>query len=327
MSSQQAPVRAPSKPKRMTLGAIRTTLDRGPFKVLLYGVEGCGKTSWAAAAPMPVFIAAEDGIRNLNPQPASFPDPESFQDVLDAVEELTRSEHDFQTLVIDTIDAVDGLIKDHVIRRNGWAPEEFDAYGRGLKITPDEHRKLILAIDRLVTAKKMNVIVIAHSRTKSFKNPAGADYLRFEPNLAGDAPPALWKYWAEAVLFATYETFVHVQKGGSDDASLKRGKATSAGRRIVHTEWSAAFDAKNRYGLPAELSLEFSEFEAARLSGRPASPEKLEAEARTLLDSLAPAEATKTAIETKLRTAAGDAAALAKIVDFLKTKVAEKESQ
>lgn len=325
MTTQQASRPAP-RARRMTIGSIRKSLDRGPFKVFLYGVEGCGKTSWAAAAPKPVFIAAENGIRNLNPQPPSFPDPESFQDVLDAVEELTRTDHDFETLVIDTIDAVDGLIKDGIIRRNGWSPEDFDAYGRGLKITPDDHRKLMLAIERLMAAKGMNVIVIAHSRLKSFKNPAGADYLRYEPNLLGEAPPALWKYWAEAVLFATYETFVHVQKGGSEDASLKRGKATSHGRRIVHTEWNAAFDAKNRYSLPPILPLDFEEFAAARARNQVDTPEHLAAEAVALLGRWAPDEETKKKADESIAAAAGDAAKLARIVNYLQTKVAEKES-
>lgn len=308
-------------PRRMTLGNIRKTLERGPDKVFLYGIEGVGKTTFAAGAPSPVFIAAEDGIRNLDPVPESFPTPERFQDVLDAVAELTTAEHSYKTLVIDTIDYVDGLIRDEVCRRNGWSSEEFDAYGRGLKVTPDEHRRLIAAVDRLVATRGMNVVVLAHARTKNFKNPAGADYLRYEPNLAGEASPALWKYWAEAVLFGTHESFVQVAKGGTEDPALKRGKGVSTGRRVLYTEWNAAYDAKNRYGLPPVLALDFAEFAAARDARRPASPEALRAEVVALVEQLQPTAETRAAIGVKLAACGDDARALARLVNLLREKV------
>lgn len=320
--------RAPQSPapsaRRMTLSSVRKTLERGPEKVFLYGIEGVGKTTFAAGAPNPIFLAAEDGIRNLDPVPESFPMPSSFQDVLDAVSELTTAEHGYQTLVIDTIDYIDGLIRDEVCRRNGWSAEDFDAYGRGLKVTPDEHRRLIAAVDRLVATRGMNVVVLAHARTKNFKNPAGADYLRYEPNLAGEMAPALWKYWAEAVLFGTHEAFVQVAKGGSDDPALKRGKGVSTGRRVVYTEWNAAYDAKNRYGLPPVLALDYAEFAAAREARRPASPESMRAEIASLVEELGPTPETRAAIGVKLAACGESARDLARLVNVLRERVANK---
>ncbi|MCE9635775.1 MAG: ATP-binding protein [Planctomycetes bacterium] len=320
----RAPQPAAPSARRMTLSSIRKTLDRGPEKLFLYGIEGVGKSSFAAAAPNPVFLAAEDGIRNLVPVPESFPTPETFQDVLDAVAELETGQHSYQTLVVDTIDAVDALIRDQVCRRNGWSPEDFDAYGRGLKVTPDEHRRLIAALDRLAAIRGMNVIVLAHARTKTFKNPAGADYLRYEPNLAGEMSPALWKYWAEAVLFATHEAFVQVAKSGSEDPALKRGKGVSTGRRVLYTEWNAAYDAKNRYGLPSELPLDFAEYAAARERGHPASPDALRTEVLSLVEELRPTPETRAAIGVKLAACGESARDLARLVNLLREKVTNK---
>jgi hypothetical protein len=313
--------------RRMTLQNIRKTLERGPDKVFLYGIEGVGKSTFAAAAPNPIFIAAEDGIRNLDPVPESFPTPEKFQDVLDAIAELETAQHGYQTLVIDTIDYVDGLIRDEVCRRNGWTAEEFDAYGRGLKVTPDEHRRMIAAVDRLVAARGMNVVVMAHARTKNFKNPAGADYLRYEPNLGGDVAPALWKYWAEAVLFGTHEAFVQVSKSGSEDPALKRGKGVSTGRRVIYTEWNAAYDAKNRYGLPPVLALDWAEYAAAREARRPASPESLRAEIQSLVEQLQPTPETRAAIGVKLAACGESARDLARLVNLLRERVASKDTE
>ncbi len=99
-TTMKPPVRAAqtaATPRRMTLQNVRKTLERGPDKVFLYGIEGVGKSTFAAAAPAPIFIAAEDGIRNLDPVPESFPTPEKFQDVLDAVAELETGQHGYST--------------------------------------------------------------------------------------------------------------------------------------------------------------------------------------------------------------------------------------
>ena len=53
--------------------------------------------------------------------------------------------------------------------------------------------------------------------------------------------------WADSVLFLNFETHV--------DAGRRRGKrqGTGGSRRKLYTEHTAAFDAKNRHGLPAEI--------------------------------------------------------------------------
>ena len=129
------------------------------------------------------------------------------------------------------------------------------------------------------------------------------------------------KQWAKSILFARYEYTIEEAEG------YGKNKAKSTGRRVAYTQWNAAFDAGSRYELPPVLPLDYAEYAAAREKGRVASPERLAEEATSLLARWAPLneEDKKKAVDA-IAAATGDSVKLARIVDRLKTKVAEKEN-
>lgn len=305
---------SPPSPRRMTLASVRTGARPAPRRTQLAGVEGVGKSTFAADAPAPIFIAAEDGIRHLNV--ASFPEPQTFGDVMDAVRSLAEEDHPYKTLAIDTVDWIEPLIWSHLCAQHGWELIETPGYGKGYNVALDEWRKLLAALDKLRTAKGMEIILLAHVTIKTFSNPAGQDFSRYESKLNRSAS-ALIREWTDANLFATFEEFT--KKDGA------KVKGYSTGRRVIYTQRTAAWDAKNRFGLPDELPLSYEEFDAACRSAAPAAPEALLAEAQRLLTELAPAEDKRAQITTTIEQAGTDATRLAKIVDRLRTLVAEKE--
>lgn len=273
-----SPLAAVPSPSRMSLANVSKGKRTAPDRIVLHGTEGVGKSSWGAEAPNPIFIAAEDGIRFLDV--ASFPEPQSFEDVISAVESLVSGEHEFKTLVIDTIDWVGHLIRDKVMKANAWDAAAFDAYGRGYKVWVQEWRKLLSSLDRLRAKKGMEIILLVHSKVGNFKNPAGNDYGRYQLAIGGDEAPELVKQWADIVLFATHEEFTTDPKKG-------RVKGVSSGQRIVNTERTAAWDAKHRHGLPPQLPLDYAAFDEARKAGGvPADPSELLAECERLANAL-----------------------------------------
>jgi hypothetical protein len=299
----------------MQLGAIRTGLRPAPDRILLVGTEGIGKSTFAAAAPSPIFLAAEDGVRHLNV--ASFPEPQTFGEVLDALRALAGEEHSFRTVVIDTVDWIEPLIWADVCTRNGWPNIEHPGYGKGYAVALEDWRKLLLALDHLRNAKQMEIILLAHAAVRAFSNPAGLDYSRYECKLA-KAAAALVREWCDANLFAVHEEFVSEAKG------LARAKGISTGRRVLKTERTAAWDAKNRHGLPAELPLDYAAYAEARAAGQPASPEALTAEIQALVEQLAPPEKARAEIGVRLAAAAGDATKLAQLANVLRERVNQK---
>lgn len=265
MAKQEQKVRLPP-PKAtgaMRLQNVVSGVLKEPWRLLLFGVEGIGKSSFAAAMPRPIFIDPETGSGQLDV--ARFPPPQNFADVLDAVRELRETKHDYQSLVFDTIDWVEPLIWKHICTRDRMQDIEEYGYGKGYQIAIDEWRILLRDLELLEREKKMNILLCGHSQVKTFKNPEGADFDRYEPQLNVKAA-GLLKQWPRAVLFAHYEQYAEKE----NRYSLK-AKGVASGQRLIFTNRTAAYDAKNRYELPASLQLSWEEFVKAATTERSAA--------------------------------------------------------
>ncbi len=302
---------------RMSLDSIIRKVERQPDRILLVGTEGVGKTTFAADSNAPVFICAENGIPSILGEVPRFPAPQNVEDVLDCVRTLIREDHEFKTLVVDTVDWLEPIVWADLCKRNSWASIEAPGYGKGYVAATEEWRRIIAAFDALRARKGMEVILLAHATIKNFANPAGDDYARYECKLNKSAA-ALLKEWADSNLFAIHEEFV------SDHGT--RSKGVSTGRRVIHTNRTSAWDAKNRWDLPDELPLNYQDYVEAREAGQPADPDALMAEGRALIDALELDAATNAEWVAGLDTArSGGAAKLARSIDRLRSKVAEKE--
>lgn len=311
---------APAAPptRRLTLDSIQRNVGPAPDRILLTGTEGVGKTSWAAGAPSPIFICAEDGMPRALANVPRFPSPQSFDEVLEAIGSLCEGEHEFKTLVIDTVDWLEPMVWEAVCRKNSWESIEAPGYGKGYTAATDEWRRLLVALDRLRSKRGMEVILLAHASIRTFQNPLGPDYDRYEVKLHKGAA-ALVREWCDTNLFAIHEEF-----GGTDKSGKPTKKGVSTGRRVVHTERTAAWHAKNRHGLPPELALDYAEYAKAREAGEPASPAALIEEAERLVVACGMGDEEAATSRAFLQKNKDNATVLAKAVDKLRTKAAQK---
>jgi hypothetical protein len=304
---------------RMALGSVIKGKQEVPYRVGLYSPEGVGKSTFAANAPKPIFIAAEDGTFHLDVE--RFPKPHSWGDVKDAVRELLTQPHEYQTVVVDTVDAVEPLIAQYVIEQANNPKiktlEDF-GYGRGPAAALEYWRVLLNDLERLYSEKRMNVILLAHSQVKRFNSPEVAlePFDRYQMKLAPTAS-ALIREWCHTVIFANHEVLTSETDG--------RVKGVSTGARVMHATHTAAWDAKNRYGLPDKLPLSWDEFDRAAKTGREKMKTSLAAEIKALAET-ANAEL-KTQALGALARAGDDADKLAQLLDWLKTKVVTTNPQ
>jgi hypothetical protein len=303
--------------KRMNLVGVVQGRVQKPIRALVWGVEGIGKSTFGSNAPSPIFLGAEDGTTELDV--ARFPEPSTWQDVFDAIAELTEAEHGYRTLVLDTLDWLEPLCWRAVCAKGdrGKRVESIEdlPYGRGYAAALDEWRRLLAAIERLRNTRHMHVVLLAHGWIKPFKNPDGPDYDRHELKLHPKAG-GLLKEWCDCVLFANYETLTHENNG--------RHKGISTGARVLHSQRRAAFDAKNRYDLPETLPLDWEAFAEAVAAHRPADPSQLKTRIATLLEQ-ADAE-TQGKVAAALAQVGDNAAQLARIADKLAATVNIKEN-
>lgn len=300
---------------RMTLANVVRGKQAKPIRITIYGVEGCGKSTFAANAPNPIFLCSEDGTSHLDV--ARFPTPRAWADVLEAIRVLTYDEHEFKTLVIDSVDWLEPLCWAQVCAAGGKADIEAFGFGKGYVAALDTWRTFLSRLELLERSRKMNIVLVAHAQIKKVDDPQTGAFDRYRMKLHEKASDLI-REWCDAVLFARYETSVVV------DSKTHKARGRYTGDRILHTEWSAAFDAKNRYSLPEVLPLDWSEFEAAVKAGSPAVPAKIRAEIESLIPRLAEAEQSK-AREVISTWCGDDPQRLSQMLDKTRAKIAIAE--
>ncbi len=323
-SNAAAPKNDSKSGRRMTLTNVRAGRLHAPLRVLLYGVEGVGKSTWASRAPSPIFINQEMGTEELDV--ARFPEPHSWDDVLDAIRALEAAPSEYRTLVIDVINWLEPLCWKHVCAKNKWDSIEEPGYGKGYDAALDEWRAFVAALDRLRDARGMNIILLAHAQVKAFNDPeAESSFDRYQIAMNQKAA-GLLKQWSSAVLFAKHELCTH------KDKATKRVRGVSSGARQLFTQWSAAYDAKNRYHLPETLPLSWEEFYAAVEAGRSGDPGEQKSRADAARERIATllidfADAGYAARANKAVADAGDdAARLAEIENRIAARLAQRTS-
>ena len=309
---KQAPQQQPvASVTRMRLDQVQRGKRVEPHKLIVYGTPGIGKSSFAADAPAPLFLDAERGTSKLDV--ARFPVPETWQDVLDAIHELETADHPYKTFVIDTLDHLEPLLWAKVCADAGVRSidDVGGGYGKGYTAATDGWRLMLSGLERL-HRKGMNIIMLAHSWIRPFKDPQSEGFDRYELKLNNKAA-GLLKEWADTVLFANHETFA------TTDKRTKRVRGVSTGARFLYTTHTAAYDAKSRSSLPEAIPLKWFEYEGAVQANRTAAPEVLKEQVETAGLKLS-AELQKQTADY-LAKAGDDATKLAKLLDWVNAKL------
>ena len=228
-----------------------------PPRLLVHGVAGVGKTTFASQANQPVFIQTEDGLGTL--PVAHFPLARTFEEVLEALVALYTEPHDFQTVVVDSVDWLEPLIWAKACRDNGWASIEDAGFGKGYLAALTYWRQYLDGLNALRDDRGMTVIQIAHTDIKRFDSPEHDPYDRYVIKLHSRAAALLQEH-SDAVLFANYRISTVKADVGFNK---KVNRALGSGERVLHTAERPAFLAKNRYGLPETLALDWTSFAQA----------------------------------------------------------------
>ena len=231
----------------MALNISTGTIPRAQ-KVVLYGVEGIGKTTLASQMPDPLFIDTEGGTAFMDVKRVD--GVNSWEDLLATVREVAGTPGVCKTLVIDTADWAEQKLVEWILKeKNCKSIEEVNGgYGKGIVYMGEKWSEFLRECSRVVDAG-MNVCITAHAwmRKQELPDEMGA-FDRWELKLSKRCAPLL-KEWADCVLFCNYKTIVITAEN-----KTKKG---AGGKRTIYTAHKPAFDAKNRHGLPEEMDMAY----------------------------------------------------------------------
>lgn len=221
-------------------------------KVLIYGPEGIGKSTFASRFPEPVFIDTEGSTKDMDV--ARFEKASSWTMLLDQVRYVKMNPSVCRTLVIDTADWAEQMCVANLCARYGKKGVEDFGYGNGYVYAKEEFGRFLNVLEEVVDAG-VNVVLTAHAQMRKFEQPDElGSYDRWELKLGkktSSQTAPLAKEWADMVLFANYKTW----SVAVDDKGKKR--KAQGGARVMYTSHHPCWDAKNRYGLPEEMPFEY----------------------------------------------------------------------
>ena len=234
----------------MSLAAIRKKPKvRAPIGIL-YGPSGVGKTSFVANIDKSMIVQTEDGIGKIESD--HFPVAKSWDEFMKNLESLRDEEHSYKCVGIDSLDWLEPLVWQKACDDNGWKSIEQPGYGKGYVEVLKYWREYIDILNDLRN-NGMTIIQIAHNQIKKVEDPRIEPFDRHELKLHRKAADLLLEH-SDACFFASFKLgTVKVQGKGGNMTT----KAVS-GERVVYTQEKPAYLAKNRYGLPEELPMEWS---------------------------------------------------------------------
>lgn len=254
------------------LSKVTTEVKENAPGILLYSKAGLGKSTFAAQAAKDIpnsilFQCGEDSLTDLRAEDREgvphYPDIigggadqdeqiDKFFEFGELLTSLIEDEHGYQCVVFDNLDNIITTNMDAFIVREYYdnKPDKANAYG-GQKV--EEMHQLcdqIVQKFKAIQAKGIVVLVTFHGYVVKSKDPLTDEYDTYTiaiPSRKDINVRDLFTNWASQTLFGTRDTTV-------------ADKKAKASERVLYSEESASYVAKNRFGIPNPISFDYQTF-------------------------------------------------------------------
>ncbi len=240
---------------------VSVSQDRPPI-ITIAGEMGMGKTSipW----PKPIFICTEDGLQSIPKErrPPSFPLAKTREEVADYLTMLIKEDHQYKTLVIDSISKLDAIVESELVNEDKSKPasinQAYGGYGNGPKAVGAFHQRIRKACEILNSKKQMTIVFLSHAETETIDLPDAEPYTRFTLRLGKKSLPP-YTDDVDIVGMLRLQQYVRgVEKNKSNEV-IKAGKVITDGTRVIKCTANASSLCKNRYGIEQDVPLKLGE--------------------------------------------------------------------
>lgn len=212
------------------------------YTICLYGEPKIGKSTFASQFDNPLFLATEAGLNALE----SFQIPiASWDDFLEACALIAKGNHEFKTIVIDTVDNLTKFCSEYVCKKNNIQHESDLGYGKGWTLVKNEFLRVLTKLSLLSSG----LILISHAKTEEIKTRTAS---------INKTSPTLSNSFREIILgMADIILYAHTIQQTS-----KEGKVEEV--RILRTKAAETYEAGDRTGrLPESLLFSYEAFKKA----------------------------------------------------------------
>jgi len=216
-----------------------------PPRVCLMGNRGAGKTETATGAPKPFFFNLEKSRirRNIGPGNQA---PETYAEVLDFIDSLLTQDHDYKSVIIDTVDTLEAMMTDHICKVNGYKNINQTEWGVGLSKRDDEWCRFLGLLDKL-NERGMYIILVGHTIIQEMRDPLLPTFDRYDLKLHKRTGPIVLD-WTDLNGFCMIKCY--------SSENGERKTATTVGERVICCQPNPAYEAKTRYGgIPNEIPM------------------------------------------------------------------------
>lgn len=235
---------------------------------LIYGVPGVGKTSLAAEYPDPVHIQFDGEQAPVGLSLDGWDGVKTFDEVISAIGALYNEEHEFKTLVIDSLSSLERAIWAEVCRRKNIPTIEALDFGKGYVEADNVWQEVLSGLSALRAERGMMIVLLGHAEIIRFESPTTDPYARYNVALHKRAR-ALVEASVDLIAFVNYRvTLKKVETGFNKTSTHGEG----GGQRLIYVEERPGFVAKNRFGMPPDVPFKKGEgFKALDKFFRPAA--------------------------------------------------------
>lgn len=192
-----------------------------PPRIIISGKPKSGKTTWGAKAPSPIFIpiVGEEGCNDIideNNTPVDVtatPVVRSFDELVSVLEWLRDGEHEFKTVVLDSLSTCERMIHGDICKAEGAKSIELAAggYGKGYTMAMERFRTITQIVSELREKRKMINILVAHVTPRSLTDTdTNEQYDAFDLALHKKVV-ALFEQWADWMVFATKDYYSNAE--------------------------------------------------------------------------------------------------------------------